>query len=174
MGVSKKTGRRRRKARLGRPTEYTFGTGRVLAGLVMQGFTTDEAAREIGVSPSTVYRGKNRHPAFCEAMLRAQTIRDCWRYIGAYGPRPRVPWRKDCPECGAAVVVRTAGGMAGFKFWGCEQWEEPSCSPQRWLFASWRPPAQGSCPECGGVLYWSHSRKSVGCGDPQCAYRQEV
>jgi hypothetical protein len=32
----------------------------------------------------------------------------------------------------------------------------------------------GSCPECGGALYWSHSRKSVGCGDARCGYRKPV
>jgi len=172
--VSKSKVARQKKVRRGRPTEYTPGTGRVLTGLVMEGFTTDGAAREIGVHPSTVYRWQNRYPVFYEAMLQAQTIRDHLHYMGNYGPRPRVRWRKDCPNCGAALVVRTAGGMAGFKFYRCERWEEPRFSPQRCLFASWRPPAPGSCPECGGVLYWSHSRKSVGCENPRCAYRQEV
>ncbi len=50
--------------RSGRPTKYTPGAGRVLTGLIMEGFTTDEAARKIGVHPATVYRWQNRYPDF--------------------------------------------------------------------------------------------------------------
>ena len=170
--MSKTDVRRQKKIRRGRPTAYTPGVARILRVLVMEGFTTDAAAREIGVHPSTVYRWQNRYPAFYEAMLRAQSIRFRLHHLGDYGPRPRVPWREDCPLCGAAIVVRTAGGMAGFKFWRCERWEEPRFSTLRCLFASWRPPAPGNCPECGGVLFWSHSRKSVGCDG--CDYRRQV
>ena len=138
----------------------------------MEGFTTDEAAREVGVHPATVYRWQNRYPDLYEDMLRAQRIRFGLDHLGDYGPRPRVPWRKDCPECGSAVVVRTAS--FAFRFWRCERWEEPVSSPLRCVFTSWRPPAPGSCPECGGALYWSHSRKSVGCGDARCGYRKPV
>lgn len=144
--------------------------GSVLTGLIMEGFTTDEAAREVGVHPSTVYRWQNRHPHLYEDMLCAGRIRFRLRHLGDHGPRPRVSWRRDCPECGADLVVRTAGGMAGFKFYRCERWEEPRFSPSRCLFASWRPPVPGSCPGCGGVLFWSHSRKSIGCDS--CGYRR--
>jgi hypothetical protein len=154
-------------ARSGRPTKFTPGIGRILTRLVADGLTLDEAAKEIGVHPATLYRWQNRYPDLEDGLRRAALQRDRLRYMLRWGPRPRVPWRRDCPECGWAVVVRTAGGMGGFRFWVCERW--PNCS-----FASWRPPAPWSCPLCGEATFWSHSRKSVSCETYWCHFRQIV
>ena len=153
------------KPRTGRPTKYTPAVGRALTTLVTQGSTLDEAAREIGVHPATLYRWQNRYPDLEDGLRRAALQRDRLRYMLRWGPRPQVSWRKDCPECGCEVVVRTAGGMAGFRFWRCERW--PYCS-----FTSWRPPAPWNCPLCGEVAFWSHSRKSTSCETYWCRYRQ--
>jgi hypothetical protein len=160
--MTKSNARKRKKKRSGRPTKYTAGVGRALVRLVMEGRTTDEAAREISVHPATVYRWQNRYPKFYEAMREAQRVRFYVLHPPSSYARPWVSWRKDCPECGGAVEVRTTWGM--LKWWRCEHW------PLGCDFAHWRPPAHGSCPECGGVLLWSHSRKSVGCD--WCGYRE--
>lgn len=126
----------------------------------------DEAAKEIGVHPATLYRWQNRYEDLEDGLRRAARDRDVLRrYLFGGQERPRVPWRRDCPKCGREVVVRTAGGMAGFRFWRCERW--PYCS-----FASWRPPAPRSCPLCGEVAFWSHSRKSTSCETYWCRYRE--
>jgi hypothetical protein len=120
-----------------------------------EGLTLRQAAACAGVHVATVCRWQNRNPELRQALWEAQ--RTARRLRMAWGPRPAVEWRRDCPECGADVVVRTAPGK--FHFWRCEDW--PWC---RW--ASWRPPAPGNCPECKGLSwYWSHSRKSMGCDE---------
>lgn len=152
----------------GRPTKYTPSVGKILAGLVERGHTLDGAAREIGVHPATLYRWQNKYPGLEDGLRRAARDRDVLRrYLFGGQERPRVAWRKDCPECDWEVVVRTAGGMAGFRFWVCERW--PRCS-----FASWRPPAPWNCPLCGEVTFWSHSRKSTRCETYWCRYREVV
>lgn len=153
------------KSRTGRPTKYSFRAKKALIGLVARGHTLEKAAREIGVHPATLYRWQNRYPDFEEELREAAMKRNRLKYMLSPRERPRVPWRKDCPECGYRVVVRTAGGMAGFPFWRCERW--PRCR-----FASWRPPASWNCPRCGGTAFWSHSRKSVSCETYWCRYRQ--
>ncbi len=156
------------RKRTGRPTKYTPGVGRVLSGLVERGHTLDDAAREIGVHPATLYRWQNKYPALEADLREAMLRRDRFWYrvrLERWFPRPHVPWRKDCPECGWDVVVRTAGGVAGFRFWVCERW--PDCS-----FSNWRPPAPWKCPLCSGTVFWSHSRKSAACETYWCGYRQ--
>jgi ribosomal protein S27AE len=152
----------------GRPTKYTPSFGKRLVRLVERGCTLDEAAKEIGVHPATLYRWQNKYPALEADLREAMLRRDRFWYrvrLERWFPRPHVPWRKDCPVCGWEVVVRTAGGMAGFRFWVCERW--PDCS-----FSSWRPPAPWICPLCSGTVFWSHSRKSVACETYWCGYRE--
>lgn len=138
---------------------YHVSKANALAAHVAAGATIKEAARRIGVHPSTVYRWQNRYPSL-EAQLRRAARRRFWlthpitlreHLFGSL--RLRVPWSRYCPICGSGVEVRTA---CPFRFWRCERW--PDCS-----FASWRPPTGGRCPECGDPLYWSHSRKSIRC-----------
>ena len=156
------------RKRTGRPTKYTPGLGKRLVRLVEWGSTLDAAAKEIGIHPATLYRWQNKYPALEANLREAMFRRDRFWYrvrLERWFPRPRVPWRKDCPECGWDVVVRTAGGMAGFRFWVCERW--PNCS-----FSSWRPPAPWKCPLCSGTVFWSYSRKSAACENYWCGHRQ--
>ena len=157
-----------RKPRAGRPTKYSSSLGKRLVRLVERGSKLDEAAKEIGVHPATLYRWQNKYPAL-EVDLRAAMLRRdrFWFAVRKerWFPRPHVLWRKDCPECGWDVIVRTAGGTAGFRFWVCERW--PDC-----YFSSWRPPAPWICPLCSGTVFWSHSRKSAACETYWCGYRQ--
>jgi hypothetical protein len=117
------------------------------------GATLREAAAA-GVHVSTVCRWQARDPGLRQALLDAE--REGWHLRRPLpGPRPLVHWRRDCPECGAEVVVRAAPGK--LRFWRCDRW--PLCG-----WASWRPRAPRDCRECGSPCYWSHSRKSIGCG----------
>ena len=58
----------------GRPTKYTPGLGKRLARLIEYGCTLEEAAKEIGVHPATLYRWQNKQPAL-EADLREAMLR---------------------------------------------------------------------------------------------------
>jgi hypothetical protein len=107
-----------------------------------------------GVYVATVCRWQARDPALRKAMADAAREAKEQRKTE---PRPQVPWRRDCPECKAKVVVRTARGR---RFWRCGRW--PLCQ-----WASWRPRAPRNCRRCGAARFWSHSRLSVvcsGCG----------
>ncbi len=147
----------------GRPSKYSIGARNKILTLIQRGRSQDEAAREAGVHPATLYRWMDRYPAFGadvrEAALRRDRLKRSLLGNGHY--RPSVPWRRDCPECGSALEVRTAV----FRFWRCERW--PYCG-----FASWRPPAPWNCPLCGETTFWSHSRKSIACETYWCRYRQ--
>ncbi len=134
-------------------------TVEVLVAARRDGLTLRQAAAKVGVHVATVCRWQAADPELYRA------LRDAARQarIGHYRlerflwkPRPRVPWRQDCPLCQAEVVVRTAPGK--LTFWRCGR--RPVC---KW--ASWRPRAPRDCKSCGGTCYWSHSRKSVACGD---------
>jgi transposase len=152
---------RSRHKKGGRPSKWSPALGAKIASLVSCGRTIAQAAEEVGVHPATIYRWQNEKPDFYAAMLEAERARFRLRSMlcGRYEPRPRVNWRKDCPNCGGEVVVRTTWGM--LRFWTCSR---------RWcFFRSWRPPAPGYCPVCDQPLFFSHSRKSIG-GD-SCGYR---
>lgn len=75
--------------------------------------------------------------------------------------RPGVPIHPLCPQCGAAVEVRSWLSSFYVRFWRCSRWKH-ECS-----FRSWRPRHPSDCPHCGAARLWSHSRRSVvcsGCG----------
>lgn len=160
-------GRSRRKRPGGRPTRYSLAIRNKVLSAIEHGATFDSAAREAEISPATLYRWTNRYPSFEAAVREAGFRRDRLRayLLGLWRDRPRVPWSKTCPECGDDLEVRTAGGMAGFRFWRCSRW--PRCG-----FARWRPPTPWKCPLCGEVTFWSHSRKTYACETYWCGYRQ--
>ncbi len=135
-------------------------TVRTVAKARRAGCTLREAAAKAGVHVATVCRWQAQDRKFWEALHDAE--REARGF--AYTPRRRrrVLWRHDCPECGAPLEVRTAHTL---RFWRCSDW--PACS-----FASWRPPAPLDCPICERPLFWSHSRKSVGCD--RCKVRISV
>jgi hypothetical protein len=129
------------------------------------GSSLRQAAAAAGVHVATVCRWQNRSPALLDELRAAERI--AWSRKHSLRPhvRPRVPWRTDCPTCGAAIEVRRAFGGHGFAFWRCSCW--PDCP-----FASWRPRAPQDCPECGAARFWSHSRLSIGC--PACFARVRI
>jgi hypothetical protein len=117
------------------------------------GATLRAAAAAAGVHVATVCRWQRRDAGLRSLFKEARRQgREC-RHPRPER-RPSVPWRRDCPECRAKVVVRTARG--GRRFWRCGRW--PLCP-----WASWRPRAPRNCRRCGSPRYWSHSRKSIGC-----------
>ena len=126
------------------------------------GLTLREAAAKAGVHVATVCRWQAQDSKFWEALHDAE--QEARRFVYSLRPRrrPRVGWRHDCPKCGALLEVRTAHTL---RFWRCSRW--PVCP-----FASWRPPVLLDCPLCEGPLFWSHSRKSVGCD--RCKVRISV
>ena len=122
------------------------------------GVSLREDAEAAGVHVATVCRWQKADPEFYRRMLQAHREARRFDLLMNRGPRPRVPWHRECPLCKAKVIVRTAPGK--LRFWRCGRW--PWC---RW--ASWRPRAPRNCRRCGGPRYWSHSRRSIvceGCG----------
>jgi hypothetical protein len=118
------------------------------------GATLRDAAEQSGIHVATVCRWQKGDPALKRAL--DQAIREA-RSRRRAEPRPWIPWHRDCPQCKARVVVRTARGR---RFWRCGRW--PLCP---WV--SWRPRAPRNCRLCRAPCYWSHSRRSIvctGCG----------
>jgi hypothetical protein len=142
-----------------------------------------QAAAAGGIDVGTVCRWAARSPRFQEdldaardgarerARLAAMTFEQrhadlIFRLTGErlrVRQRPTVDQHPACPCCGSAVEVRTSRRRR--RFWRCSRW--PRCG-----WASWRPRHPEDCPSCGGVRYWSHSRKSVGC--PGCGRRWDA
>lgn len=67
---------------------------------------------------------------------------------------------KECPKCGGKIIERKTG--RGRVFYGCSEY--PNCD-----FASWDPPADENCPECGKVMMQKKTKdKSTYCVNPKC------
>jgi hypothetical protein len=137
------------------------------------GHTLSESAAAAGVHVATVCRWQARNRALRKAQARNRALRKALLDASASGyrlrhpfpprSRPRVIYHPFCPECGAAVEVRRAGGWPALVFWRCSRW--PVCG-----WASWRPRHLVDCRKCRGPRYWSYSRQSVGC--PRCGTRE--
>ncbi|TMR92548.1 helix-turn-helix domain-containing protein [Nonomuraea basaltis] len=56
----------------GRPTKLTADMQGRLIALLGNGYSAAEAAREVNISPSTVYHWRRHHPAFSSAVDRAR------------------------------------------------------------------------------------------------------
>jgi len=69
-----------------------------------------------------------------------------------------------CPICSAKIVGRR--GKSKSLFYSCERY--PDCD-----FSSWDMPLAEKCPDCGDILYYRKSRKSVICKNPACDYVRE-
>jgi hypothetical protein len=151
---------RRSRANPDRPRRHKVATREVLIALAEDGVHKGAAARQIGVSPSTVWRWLQADPQLYAALADAHKrhLRELAEAGGGRpSRRPKVPVDPRCPFCCSAVQVLTAKGQ---RFWKC-----PACG-----WKSWRPRAAGSCGACGGYLLWSSRRKTVSCGT--CRRRQ--
>ncbi len=69
-----------------------------------------------------------------------------------------------CPKCSSMIVARH--GKDKMLFYSCEKY--PECD-----FSSWDMPLSESCPDCGSMLYYRKSRKSVICKEKDCSYKRE-
>ena len=69
-----------------------------------------------------------------------------------------------CPNCSSKIVARHGRGK--MLFYSCEKY--PECD-----FSTWDMPLTGKCPDCGGILYFRKSRKSVICKTKGCSYKRE-
>ena len=69
-----------------------------------------------------------------------------------------------CPICSSKVVARHGKGR--MLFYSCEKY--PECD-----FSSWDMPLSEKCPDCGEMLYYRKSRKSVICKKSDCGYKRE-
>jgi AcrR family transcriptional regulator len=158
--------RRRGKKRGGGFDPWRDREAAVEAALVARedGATLRQAAKAAGVHVATLCRWVGRDDLLALAFRDAADFARRRKYAGRSHRRPSVPWRRDCPRCGAWVEVRGAWG-GGLRFWRCSRW--PFCP-----FASWRPRAPGDCPRCGGPWFWSHSRRSMGCA--ACGHRVRI
>jgi hypothetical protein len=114
----------RATTRRGRPSKYSAATRNQILHLIRSGSSLDDAAREAGVHPASLYRWMNKYPAFDADVQKTVLNRDRLKYflLGRERSRPRVPWKRECPKCGFDLEVRTAGGMGGFRFYRCSRW----------------------------------------------------
>lgn len=69
-----------------------------------------------------------------------------------------------CPKCAAKVMARQTKGKS--LFYSCENY--PDCD-----FSSWDMPIAEKCPDCGELLYYRKSRRTVMCKNPACDYARE-
>ncbi len=69
-----------------------------------------------------------------------------------------------CPSCSSKIVARHGKGKS--LFYSCERY--PECD-----FSTWDMPIKERCPDCGGILYYRKSRKSVICKERGCEYKRE-
>ncbi len=70
----------------------------------------------------------------------------------------------NCPRCSSKIVARHGKGK--MLFYSCEKY--PECD-----FSTWDMPLAEKCPDCGGMLFYRKSRKSVICKEKSCEYRRE-
>lgn len=69
-----------------------------------------------------------------------------------------------CPNCSSKIVARHGRGK--MLFYSCDKY--PECE-----FSTWDMPLVEKCPDCGGILYFRKSRKSVICKTKNCNYKRD-
>ncbi|MBQ8302893.1 MAG: type I DNA topoisomerase [Clostridia bacterium] len=70
----------------------------------------------------------------------------------------------NCPKCNSRVLARHGKGR--MLFYSCEKY--PECD-----FSTCDMPLAEKCPDCGSMLYYRKSRKSVICKEKSCGYKRE-
>ena len=69
-----------------------------------------------------------------------------------------------CPKCSSKILARH--GKSRTLFYSCEKY--PECD-----FSSWDMPLSEKCPDCGDMLFYRKSKKSVICKNKACGYKRE-
>ncbi len=69
-----------------------------------------------------------------------------------------------CPICSSKILARHGKGK--MVFYSCESY--PECD-----FSSWDMPIPEKCPDCGSMLYYRKTRKSVVCKKTGCGYKRD-
>ena len=69
-----------------------------------------------------------------------------------------------CPKCNSRVLARHGKGR--MLFYSCEKY--PECD-----FSTWDMPLAEKCPDCGAMLYYRKSRRSVICKEKSCSYKRD-
>ena len=69
-----------------------------------------------------------------------------------------------CPKCSSKVLARHGKGRT--LFYSCENY--PECD-----FSSWDMPLSENCPDCGEMLFYRKSKKTVICKNKNCGYKRE-
>lgn len=69
----------------------------------------------------------------------------------------------DCPKCKAKIVTKFGKGKV---FYSCSRF--PDCD-----FSTWDLPLEEKCPECGDMLLYKKTRKTVYCRNKACDYKKE-
>ena len=69
----------------------------------------------------------------------------------------------NCPKCDAKIITKFGKGKL---FYSCERF--PDCD-----FSTWDLPLTEKCPDCGDILLYKKSRKTVYCRNKQCEYKKE-
>ncbi len=69
-----------------------------------------------------------------------------------------------CPICSSKILARYGKGKS--VFYSCESY--PECD-----FSTWDMPLCEKCPECGEMLYYRKSKKSIICKKKNCGYKRE-
>ena len=69
----------------------------------------------------------------------------------------------DCPKCGAKIITKFGKGKL---FYSCERF--PDCD-----FSTWDLPLAEKCPDCGDMLLYKKSKKTVYCRNKSCEYKKE-
>lgn len=69
-----------------------------------------------------------------------------------------------CPKCGGDLVARHGKGR--MLFYSCHNY--PECD-----YSTWDMPLAEKCPDCGQLLFYRKSRKSVICKNRGCDYKRE-
>ncbi len=70
----------------------------------------------------------------------------------------------NCPKCSSRILARH--GKGNTLFYSCESY--PECD-----FSSWDMPLAEKCPDCGEMLYYRKSQKSVICKKRSCDYKRQ-
>ena len=69
-----------------------------------------------------------------------------------------------CPKCSSKILARHGKGRT--LFYSCEKY--PECD-----FSTWDMPLSEKCPDCGEMLFYRKSKKTVVCKNKACGYKRE-